>query len=611
MVNTIPNSWQYSPEMENLFFFYQASQELLSKDSGDTYQVTVHNSITLCYEIDTIYVFLDNTKQCERFYSKYIPPIIDELISALKDDKILKSCIGSRLESIYAGLERAKKSPTELMRWINLILQACSLEQYALLYKSRIIELITNGTAAKNELLYCINCYYVSLINIGYSSEYLYQCIIRYFDNLAIKITKSNDICKFFDAFTFKNQDIDLYLIADTYIIDNFIEQNPKMKGVFYNKKIEDSDLEHMAESYNGAVEQFYATYLSKKKSKPDLCVIQCNVRSLDPYTALERLEQAFNLVKSLEGYFKHKTDRRIYFDVLQKDNDKYRLIKLRQILPKRPYLSQTFIDDRIRLIIQGNTLSPQAMSSVLEAVSMHFDALNCKNAEIMLRTFWAATEALLYDSHSDGERENVQYSLLHIIQKTYFLKLLRGVYSQLIEAVSKVSLKNLGIASFADFICFFAANQADSTEFKEITKLLSYNPLLRSRLYNLRKDLRDSNHILSKIKNHREKVLWQIARIYRTRNLNTHAGITMPYTEAVLCNLHNYFDYVINFILCKIENGDPVLSMTSLVFEAKIDNDIYMEYLKNNELLSLENYQKLLFGPDQKMFNYKFEVTI
>jgi len=71
---------------------------------------------------------------------------------------------------------------------------------------------------------------------------------------------------------------------------------------------------------------------------------------------------------------------------------------------------------------------------------------------------------------------------------------------------------------------------------------------------------------------------------------------------------LHNYFDYIVNYILCKSENNDFVSSISSIVFEAKNDNRIHLELLKGKSDLSSENYKELLFGPDKNLINYGFE---
>ena len=256
------------------------------------------------------------------------------------------------------------------------------------------------------------------------------------------------------------------------------------------------------------------------------------------------------------------------------------------------------------------NSLPPSTMRSLLSALDMHLDAINCKSEETMLRTFWTAIESLLFDSSAGDERENAIFSIYRIIEKTYLLKVFRLVFDQVKNSVQSSNLELIGIKTFTDFIEYFSAYDCDSVEFKRITSLLGDNPLLRFRIYKLRKDLRDSEHIRKKLEGHNKKVLWQIRRIYRTRNLSTHVGMTPPYIKDVLFNLHNYFDYVVNYIICKMENEEYIPSISFLIFEAKTDCEIYMERLKEKADLSKENYLDLLFGSDKNLIRYEFEIT-
>ena len=81
-----------------------------------------------------------------------------------------------------------------------------------------------------------------------------------------------------------------------------------------------------------------------------------------------------------------------------------------------------------------------------------------------------------------------------------------------------------------------------------------------------------------------------------------------MSYVEIVINHLHNYFDYAVNYVICKSENGDYISSISALVFEAQNDNRMHIEMLKGDEKLSAHNYLDLLFGPDSRLINYAFE---
>ena len=606
MINKIPTSWHYTDDMENLYLFFQASEEMLSFSSPDSYRLTVHTPITLCLEAKKTYSILKGSNQIDDYYKQYLIPIIEELIYSIQQDAILKNELGERLETIITGLTTALGNHVLLNRWINLIIKSCSFEKYVSKCKETIIDCVTTNSN-KKKLLFYTNNYYVSLINSGYNPEYLYQTIIRYFDNRNRQITSNTQITDFLDSFTCNEREYELYLVADTYLIDAFIDINPNFESFISTKKLDEESIKSdLAKS--GALRTFYDNFCSRNHD--GISMLSYKAKALDPYSALEEVESYFSLLQIFTGYFKHKSEQKIYFDVVQKDGSKYYPIKLRKLIPNRPYTEESVINRRISKILEAKSVSHYAMQSILSALDMHLDAINCKNDETMLRTFWTATEALFFDSSSSGEREAATYALSHILDKTYLLKVLRTVYAQIKDAVSAEALESIEIHSFLHFIDFFSSHDPDGLDFKKLTALLSTHPLLRSRVYNLRKELDDSNHIREKLISHNKRVFWQIMRIYRTRNLSTHAGLSMPYIKDILFNLHNYFDYVINYIICKIENDEYISNISTIVFEARTDNQIYMEQLKNNQKLSEDNCLTLLFGPDQDMVLYDFEVN-
>ena len=609
MNNTIPSNWKYNSSMENLYLFFQASKEKLSFFSPDTYRLTVHNALTLCYEAKEIYGLLDERNAIRKYYSKYIPIIIDELIDALHGDDILKNVLGMRLESVVTGFLSAKKDSALLIRWINMVTHLCDLETYINLCKDKIIEIVISQNKDKEKLLKIINDYYVSLINIGYDEEFLYQSLIHYFNKKTTTIDSPQLINGFLDKFDYRFKDIELYLIADTYLLDVFTEIEPKLKEVFSISKLEESTIISCV-SKSKVLKTFYENYKSRN-NRENLYIIAYKTKALDPYSALQELESYFELVQTINGYYKHKAEQRVYFDVIEKLADtRFHPIHLRRTIPNRPYIQNSILEEKIKTIIRAEYLSKRASISLYSALNKHFDAISCKNHDTMLRGFWTALEALFYESALGGERENSINAVLQIIDKTYMLKIMRTIYAQLINAISSGGLEAIGITSFETFIEYFSTHDQDSEGFKEISKLLANNPLLRFRLYSLRKELSDSKHIKKKIEKHHERIEWQLYRIYRARNLSTHIGITMPYMREILFNLHNYFDYVVNYVICKMECQEYVESISSVVFEAKNDNQIYAEYLKKDNKLSDKNYSLLLFGPDNKMMQYGFEIA-
>lgn len=440
----------------------------------------------------------------------------------------------------------------------------------------------------------------------------MYQSVIRFFDNRGISITSAACISSFLDKFDSSYETYEFYVIADTYKLDNLSRINPQFGKSFDIKEIEETEIIALKKT-DGRIRRFYSTFEElKKRGDANIKMLSCKAEDVDPYSAFESISRTFDLAQCFEGYFKHKAEKRIFFDILLVSNSKYIPIKLRRIIPNRPYIDQAVIDKRIDTMMRSDSCPIDVVISIIKAMDMHLDALNCKNAQTMLRTFWTALEALVFTSDEAEQKESTKFALLHIIQKTYILKQFRLIYEQLTVAITDSDFwKEMSVENFAQFVSSFMSSQADDEGFKKYTAQLSTNPLLRTRIYRFRKELSTAKNILKKTENHKEKVSWQIDRIYRTRNLSTHAGVSMPYVNEILFNVHNYFDYVVNYIVCKLENGHYIQNISALVFEAKTDNQIHNEFLKKAGEITEDNYLHALFGPDVNIIDYNFEVVV
>lgn len=80
MINTMPDNWEYTDDLEMLFLFYQSTDELLSEVTPDTFALPLHNVLSLIDEIVETYTLLEQHNSICEYYAKYIPPIIDELL---------------------------------------------------------------------------------------------------------------------------------------------------------------------------------------------------------------------------------------------------------------------------------------------------------------------------------------------------------------------------------------------------------------------------------------------------------------------------------------------------------------------------------------------------
>lgn len=610
MIYHIPENWDYSESLEMLYLFYQKVDELLSEASPDTYSLPLHNSITLLEEAEEIFDLLNEYGMLAEYYRKYIPPILEELLAQIERDYILKKVLGSRLFSIRTGLEEAQKSHVRFKGWINAFKQACTFYQYRKAYMEEIIHLVKE-TKDKNKLLHSTACYFTCLIRMGYSREYVYTMTKKFFSNKDKRIKFPEQIGEYLNLFSCTHEEFTFLILMDVDSIEymDSISDNLKIgrqiERVDVSKERNELCKDYIAE---GLIMEFDRK-LREADPKRKMAVVRFKDYSYDPYCSAEKFCDYIRFIQTFTRYFKHfYFTKQVYKIIYLASDGHYKEIKLPGKMHKRPYVQQEIIDSRIKNILQAKSMGVDAFVSLTQAIEMHAEALDARGTTTLLRTFWTALETLFSTQTPNSSRENVVNSLLPIIQKTYILKNLRAVHSQLCNAIEQQYLRELGIASFEEFVLYFSTHTESSAEMKKIYGYLSQNPLLRTRLFSLRKALTDGKGIAAFLDSHRARIEWQIKRLYRMRNVATHLGVEISGIDIAANHLHNYFDYVVNYMLCKSENGDYVISTAAVVFEAKNDNCIYKEMLKENQPLSENNYIAYLFGPDSKLVKYQFE---
>ena len=97
----------------------------------------------------------------------------------------------------------------------------------------------------------------------------------------------------------------------------------------------------------------------------------------------------------------------------------------------------------------------------------------------------------------------------------------------------------------------------------------------------------------------HGQRVIWQLKRIYRTRNQIVHLGYVSDFTEYLVENSHNYLDIFINQIIHMVINDRQIASLEQGLKDIKICQQRHEKILKEkkNEVFTSDNYIELIFG--------------
>ena len=466
-------------------------------------------------------------------------------------------------------------------------------------------------TKDKTKLLYCVKNFYTALICAGYSQEYLYARAKSFFDNRAIRINSKNQIMNFFDLFPCTPQKHDFLILMDVNSIE-YLDNISDNINIGQDIQIVDVEKERSNLCKDQVVRELvdeYDTRRSAAKDHQHIAIVRVSDNELDPYKSIIKFRDYISFLQTFKQYFvHHRRTKQVFTFLLQKQEAGYIKLDIPNEFKTRPVISQKLIDTRIGNVFEKKHLGSSAFLSLAHAIAMHADAIDSRDTS-KVRSFWTALETLFSNpNHNSTTRDNVIYSALAIVQKTYILKIMRALYSQVSTAISKDALRDIGISDFNLFIRYFSANKEDSDEMKLIYSNLANNPLLRFRIFTTRRALGSGKAISRLLESHRKKIEWQLKRLYRIRNFSAHLGTEVRGANVAINHLHNYFDYIVNYMLCKSENGNFVANISALVLESKNDINIHMELLKSNEPLSEGNYMHYLFGPDNNLIKYQFE---
>jgi hypothetical protein len=109
-----------------------------------------------------------------------------------------------------------------------------------------------------------------------------------------------------------------------------------------------------------------------------------------------------------------------------------------------------------------------------------------------------------------------------------------------------------------------------DNDTIKYLFGRCSASPLLLNRLFSVWKDFHDPRALATSIARSKTRVEWQVARIYRARNLLVHRGEQSPYTWRLLRNAHYYVSTAISRVLHDLRDKSNWTVDTSLVYQGQ-----------------------------------------
>lgn len=245
-----------------------------------------------------------------------------------------------------------------------------------------------------------------------------------------------------------------------------------------------------------------------------------------------------------------------------------------------------------------------ESWARILAALGLHSSAVSVKDTAVQLTALWSALEALLPISADQVKITLVLEYLVPILCRRYPMRLLAQLDADLKtccpDSYEKVcSQLPMDVPEHMRCAAIVAIQTNESLR-DQLYEDLSHNPLLKNRLYQLKKDLESANRITELLNRHRQKVTWHIRRIYRSRNLVTHAGQTLPYVASLVENLHAYFHRTFEAVEECVAPPHNAPDVDAALVACQLEDRKHREYLRDHAKsdITLANMAHFLSGP-------------
>lgn len=202
--------------------------------------------------------------------------------------------------------------------------------------------------------------------------------------------------------------------------------------------------------------------------------------------------------------------------------------------------------------------LSNAAKGRLAQAIEYHGAALTAKRHEEQLLNLWSCLEGFVGVPSSAGSKiAFVREAVLSCLTLQYPQRLFSLVANRVIDLVGAKQMDELwGIdmvhaSESRERLALVLLNPELETARGKLASLVAQkDPVLLYRLFELVKRFGNPKATKETLMHHREKITWQMNRIYWNRNLIVHSAESLPYLPTLVEHLHIYVDAFLGSIL-------------------------------------------------------------
>ncbi|UHL64080.1 hypothetical protein LSG25_18995 [Paralcaligenes sp. KSB-10] len=580
------SKWNDSAHTAGLLFFAQLLEELLFDFSLDTYKASVMQTGSLCSEairtIDDIEA--GNIKEPNIWH------VTSELCASFEKDSVAQALVPLPSGAFFGKLKNTRTPLKELKDVLKLLL----VQLKPTSYRDKNEELLANeicGRQAHSEIRRLARSYITTLVSTGYSQKYLHETSLDFFWRGPGNIIDNAAIMEFFALI-------------------------PRAHSSF-------TAIFHVDKLFAGAATAFDSLGMKIHETLPDnfetskwpaftsqahgrIYAVVEKISARDVYSARMEAESRLKMGSTFLSLFHHKKEACWSPDsiIINEENSQQRKISqpinsMHKCLDMREVLAAK----QLQLFMQDFSLERQSFAKFISSSRLHSMALASDTEENQILNLWVALESLVPSETKSADTSNIEHitnSITPFLNFEYIERLLDNLVRDLLRwnhRATKTALRNVPGKKFTHKLAKLLALQQFSAELAQLENSFRDFHLLRDRVGYFKSTLSSPEAVIDALKNHKQRLDWQIRRIYRTRNVIVHTGVTPDYTRTLIEHTHVYLDSILATLI-KLASKPRVINSVGQGFKfIELKYASYCAQLSDKNLeFDITNIERLLF---------------
>ncbi|MEZ7721430.1 hypothetical protein [Haemophilus parainfluenzae] len=574
----------------NLIFFAQLLDEMLFDYTLDTYKPSILNVHSLIEEAFEVIKEVNNGN----IKQPNIEHVISELVKELEKDMIANKMLLTLRTEILAVLKNKKENENlgKIKNILEILKSLLDRSSYKEKLELEIIENLKKETTEFEIIRRLSRSYITFLISNGYNTKYIRKEVLHFFWEGYNKFNKIDDIKNLFDLFSFDYKRYNVFFSADNILSTYDLPNSNETKLInVYNR----NELPEIIQDKN---------FL---KLNPTSNFYSMKCKEIDPFSARERIERNLRLFANLINIFHHKKNikwQKKFIVIDENNNTSFTINESIKAMHKCIDLKEPKAKIQLQDFLTSFYLEDDSFNKFINSVRLHSMAIHTESHENQLLNLWVSLESLVPADTKSDKNSNIVHivnSIIPFLNMFYFQSLVIKLIKDLVRWNVNILRKSLRGVEGKDSIIKIV-NILSKSKYEDKFNYLKLKTedfqLLNDRLKHFKKIFSSKSKMSEIIKNHTQRLEWQIRRIYRTRNLIVHTGITPKYTAILIEHTHSYLDVLLSTLI-KLSSLNRINSVgQGFQYMDLLYND-YIKILDNKNSSPLEDIEL------EKIFKY------